>query len=69
MWVSSRRFLHTASLEDHGKHLSKGVDGLKSLINADKTMGAVEEFEDSKLEKVEKRFVDRKSHKVANACY
>jgi len=31
--------LHTASLEDHAKHLSKRVDGLKSLINTAKATG------------------------------
>jgi len=36
--------LHTASLEDHAKHLSKRVDGLKSLINTAKASGAVKKF-------------------------
>merc|ERR1712096_339781 len=69
--------LHTASLEDHAKHLSKRVDGLKSLINSAKNSGAVKKFlpsamtghplaaeaqqEDSDLEKVEKRFVELKT--------
>jgi len=33
--------LHTASLEDHAKHLSKRVDGLRSLISSAKASGAV----------------------------
>jgi len=68
--------LHTASLEDHAKHLSKRVDGLRSLISGAKASGAVKKFlpsvvtgvkpnskdqTDSELEKVEKRFVDLKT--------
>jgi len=68
---------HTASLEDHAKHLTKRVDGLRSLINSAKNSGAVKKFlpsamtghplaaeaqqEDSDLEKVEKRFVELKT--------
>jgi len=36
--------LHTASLEDHAKHLSKRVDGLKNLISSAKASGAVKKF-------------------------
>jgi len=36
--------LHTASLEDHAKHLSKRVDGLKSLISSAKASGAVKKL-------------------------
>jgi len=36
--------MHTASLEDHAKHLSKRVDGLKSLISSAKASGAVKKF-------------------------
>jgi len=36
--------LHTASLEDHAKHLSKRVDGLKSLISTAKASGAMKKF-------------------------
>merc|ERR1719348_344291 len=36
--------LHTASLEDHAKHLSKRVDGLKSLISTAKASGAVKKL-------------------------
>ncbi|XP_023349401.1 myotubularin-related protein 6 [Eurytemora carolleeae] len=67
--------LHTASLEDHAKHLSKRVDGLRSLISSAKASGAVKKFlpsvvtgtkssteeTESELDKVEKRFVDLKT--------
>merc|ERR1719244_2399411 len=36
--------LHTASLEDHAKHLTKRVDGLRSLISTAKASGAVKKF-------------------------
>jgi len=36
--------LHTASLEDHAKHLAKRVDGLKSLISSTKAGGAVKKL-------------------------
>ena len=36
--------LHTASLEDHAKHLTKRVDGLKSLISSAKASGAVKKL-------------------------
>jgi len=36
--------LHTASLEDHAKHLSKRVDGLKNLISSAKATGAVKKL-------------------------
>jgi len=36
--------LHTASLEDHAKHLTKRVDGLKSLISSAKATGAVKKL-------------------------
>ena len=36
--------LHTASLEDHAKHLTKRVDGLRSLISSAKATGAVKKL-------------------------
>ena len=36
--------LHTASLEDHAKHLTKRVDGLRSLISSAKASGAVKKL-------------------------
>jgi len=36
--------LHTASLEDHAKHLTKRVDGLRSMISNAKATGAVKKF-------------------------
>jgi len=36
--------LHTQSLEDHAKHLSRRVDGLRSLISNSKASGAVKKF-------------------------
>jgi len=36
--------LHTASLEDHAKHLTKRVDGLRSMISSAKASGAVKKF-------------------------
>lgn len=68
--------LHTASLEDHAKHLSRRVDGLRSLISGAKASGAVKKFlpsvvtgikveqedcNESELDKVERRFADLKS--------
>jgi myotubularin-related protein 6/7/8 len=35
---------HTASLEDHAKHLTKRVDGLRSLISSAKASGAVKKL-------------------------
>ena len=36
--------LHTASLEDHAKHLTKRVDGLRNLISSAKASGAVKKL-------------------------
>ena len=36
--------LHTASLEDHAKHLTKRVDGLRNLISSAKATGAVKKL-------------------------
>lgn len=69
--------LHTASLEDHAKHLTKRVDGLRSLLSSAKASGAVKkllpasvsglggarevEQEASELDKVERRFQNMKT--------
>jgi len=69
--------LHTQSLEDHAKHLSRRVEAIKNLIATAKASGAVKksipaavenntgsgenEQNSTELEKVEKRFTDLKS--------